>query len=166
MATGRQIQLTKQVGEYLACAELCRRGYITTSFTGNVPDFDVLVVNNENKSIPIQVKTLMQGSWQLRTNAYFDIEFTPDGKQIVKNKKSFSQNIIYIFIKLNGQGKDDFYILSIKDLQDFLFEGYTKYLDKHGGRRPKNPISVHLGLDESQLIKFKDNWLLLDKSFN
>lgn len=49
MSEGRQNQLTKQVGEYLACAELCRRGYITTSFTGNVPDFDVLVVNDENK---------------------------------------------------------------------------------------------------------------------
>lgn len=42
MATGRENQLTKQVGEYLVAAELCRRGFIATTFTGNVPDFDII----------------------------------------------------------------------------------------------------------------------------
>jgi len=36
MATGRSMQLTKQVGEYLASAELCRRGLISTTFTGHL----------------------------------------------------------------------------------------------------------------------------------
>lgn len=165
MATGRQNQLIKQVGEYLACAELCRRGYITTSFTGNVPDFDLLVVNDKNKSIPIQVKTANQGVWQLKADNYLDIEITDDKRQIIKGKKNLSKNIIYIFIKLNGQSKDDFYILKVKDVQDILFEGHKKYLDKHEGRRPKNPESMHTGVNEAQINKFKNNWDLIDKSF-
>lgn len=86
-------------------------------------------------------------------------------RQVIKAKKSFSLDIIYIFIKLNGQGKDDFYILSIKDLQNILFEGYTKYLNSHGGKRPKNPESMHTAVGETELIRFKDNWDLLDQSF-
>ena len=39
MATGRQVQLTKQVGEYLVAAELSRRGLLTATFAGNVPDY-------------------------------------------------------------------------------------------------------------------------------
>ena len=31
--------LAAQVGEYLVCAELARRGLIATPFSGNVPEF-------------------------------------------------------------------------------------------------------------------------------
>ncbi len=30
-----------QIGEYLACAELGRRGYVCTPFSGNMPEFDL-----------------------------------------------------------------------------------------------------------------------------
>jgi hypothetical protein len=41
MATGCSTQITKQVGEYLVAAEICRRGFIATTFTGNVPHYDI-----------------------------------------------------------------------------------------------------------------------------
>lgn len=140
MTTGRENQLTKQVGEYLVSAELCRRGFITTTFTGNVPEFDILAINGNNEKISVQVKTIKQGTWQLNAGDYLDIIITEenDPRQIIKGKKQINQNIIYAFVKLNGQGKDDFYIIKIKDLQDIIFKGYSAYLDKHNGRRPKN----------------------------
>lgn len=57
MTKGRENQLTKQVGEYLVSAELCRRGFVATTFTGNIPEFDMLAVNGSNETIPLQVKT-------------------------------------------------------------------------------------------------------------
>jgi len=42
MSKGRKNQLTKQIGEYLVAAELGRRGFLATTFTGNVPHYDVL----------------------------------------------------------------------------------------------------------------------------
>jgi len=36
MTTGRENQLTKQIGEYLVSAELCRRGFVETTFTENI----------------------------------------------------------------------------------------------------------------------------------
>ncbi len=45
MATGRDMQLTKIIGEYLVCAELCRRELLATTLTGNAPEFDILATD-------------------------------------------------------------------------------------------------------------------------
>ena len=42
MATGRSNKLVGQTGEYLVAAELSRRGHIATTFTGNVPHYDII----------------------------------------------------------------------------------------------------------------------------
>lgn len=42
MATGRSNKLVGQTGEYLVAAELSRRGFIATTFTGNVPHYDII----------------------------------------------------------------------------------------------------------------------------
>ena len=55
MATGRSLQLTKQVGEYLVAAELCRRKLIATTFTGNVPDYDIVAISGGGESILFQI---------------------------------------------------------------------------------------------------------------
>ena len=47
MRSGRKNLLTKQIGEYLVAAELGRQGLIATTFTGNVPDFDILAKLSE-----------------------------------------------------------------------------------------------------------------------
>ena len=44
MPSGFANQLTKQRGEYLVAAELARRGLLVATFSGNVPDFDLLVL--------------------------------------------------------------------------------------------------------------------------
>jgi hypothetical protein len=46
MKTGRSKYLTKQAGEYLVAAELSRRGYIATTFTGNLPYYDIIAVDD------------------------------------------------------------------------------------------------------------------------
>ena len=42
MATGRSTKLVGQAGECLVAAELSRRGLIATTFTGNVPHYDII----------------------------------------------------------------------------------------------------------------------------
>ena len=147
MTSGRQNQLTKQTGEYLVCAELCRRGYIATSFTGNVPDYDVIAVDTNNRAIQIQVKTINIGTWQLNAKNYLDIKITEDKRQLIKKKDCPNKELIFIFVKLNDQGNDEFYIIKLKDLQEIIFSGYKFYLDSHNGKRPKNPSSTHTGIN-------------------
>ncbi len=47
MASGRNTQLTRQIGEYLAAAELGRRNWVATTFTGSLPGFDILAIDDQ-----------------------------------------------------------------------------------------------------------------------
>ncbi len=164
MATGREIQLTGQVGEYLVAAELCRRGFIATTFTGNVPEFDILAINDKYETKPIQVKAIKGGNWQFNAQRFLDISVSDDGIQTVNGKRNFPYpDLICVFVKLVSQTKDEFYIFKWKDLQDILYKGHISYLESHGGRRPRNPNSMHISVSPKHLSKYRDNWGLLEK---
>ena len=87
MATGRSTKLVGQAGEYLVAAELSRRGLIATTFTGNVPHYDIIASDENGRHVSVQVKTTRSGSWQFGDMSIFcDITF--DGKrQIVAAQK-------------------------------------------------------------------------------
>jgi len=161
MVTGRSMQLTKQVGEYLVSAELCRLGFIATTFTGNVPEFDILAIDEEHKTKPVQVKAIRGGSWQFDAKKFLDISIR-DGVQTINGKKVLSNpDLICIFVLVISQGKDKFYVFKLKDLQDVIYKEYTTWLNKHGGRRPKNPDSTHVSVSPDDLTKYQDKWELL-----
>lgn len=163
MASGRKNQLTKQIGEYLVAAELCRRGLIATTFTGNVPDFDIIATNERFQAISIQVKTIWSGSWQLDASKYLVIEIN-NGVQKVIDKKLLSDHdhdLICVFVHLINQGDDEFYIFSLKDLQQIIFEHYNQNLMRQKGVRPRNPNSTHTAINTDNLKTFKDNWKLI-----
>lgn len=161
MARGRQNQLTKQVGEYLVAAELCRRGLIATTFTGNVPDFDIVATNEAFETIPIQVKTIRQGAWQLDLKNFLNIAIENGVQRIIDKLGLPSPNMVCIFVKLISQGNDEFYIFRLVDLQEVIFEAHSQYLEKHGGKRPKNPSSFHTAVNPKILERFKNNWDLI-----
>lgn len=165
MASGRDIQITKQIGEYMACLELCKRGFIATTFTRNIPDFDIIAVNNENKAILVQVKTIKSGSCQLKAEDYLEIDFSSLPKQKVLGKKIYQQEIIYVFIKLDSKYNGNFYILKLRELQDIIFKKYCNYLKKNKLIRPVNNKSTHTDVTEAELIIFKDNWNIFNNIF-
>ncbi len=49
--SGRATKLTGQVGEYLVAAELARRGLIATTFTGNVPHYDIIASDERGRHV-------------------------------------------------------------------------------------------------------------------
>lgn len=152
MATGRDVQLTRQVGEYLAAAELGRRGWIATTFTGSVPGFDILAVNPDGRMLEVQVKAIRSSSFQLNAGHFLEIELK-DGAQFVRGVKAIqSSSRVCIFVVIKGQGKDDFYIFKWEDLQQIL---RTDYKD---GPRPRNPETHHHALYPKRIEQFKDNW--------
>lgn len=165
MATGREIQLTRQVGEHLVAAELGRRGYLAAPFAGNVPMFDLLAADVHGYSVPVQVKTIKGGSWQLRADAYLDIEVVGD-RQILKGKaKLLNPELLCVFVLLKNSGSDEFYILHLRDLQDRVFQGHGNYLKRMGGIRRNNPQSMHSAISSKELAGFRDNWRLVQDSF-
>ena len=155
MATGRDMQLTRQIGEYLAAAELGRRGWIATTFTGSLPGFDIVAVNPDGRTLEVQVKAIRSGSWQLNAGQFLKID-VQNGTQVVRGLQPLKSNgRICIFIVVKEQGQDDFYVFDWKDLQTILREDYK---DRS---RPKNPESLHHALYPGRIADFKNNWAII-----
>ena len=64
LKSGRRNQLTTQVGEYSVACELARSGYLVATFSGNVPDFDLIATDGRGHSLPVQAETATARSWQ------------------------------------------------------------------------------------------------------
>ena len=163
MATGRSNQLVKQIGEYLVACELARRGFLVATFSGNVPEFDLVVTSNKGYSCPVQVKTIRGNSWQFTADKFVEISF--DGKkQIIGERKPPSIPIlIFVFVVAgNKYGEDKFYILDWAQVQEIIISNHQKWLDLHGGVRPKRYDSLHCAIIQSDLDKFRDNWSIIE----
>jgi len=162
MATGRSNQLIKQIGEYLVACELARRGLLVATFSGNVPDFDLIATDFKGSSCPIQVKTIKGGAWQFSIDKFVDINF--DGsKQLIGDKKPLTiPQLLFVFV-LAGEkyGEDQFFVLEWSKVQDILIANYTRWLDSHGGVRPRKPDSLHCSVVQSNLRDYKDNWSII-----
>jgi hypothetical protein len=156
MASGRKIQLTRQIGEHLVAAELGRRGLIAAPFAGNVPLFDLLAADESGRSIALQVKAINGPSWQFDVKQFLNIDVV-DGVQHVRGKVALpSPDLICIFVFLHDTaGTDEFYIFRMCDLQEHFANTYL------GGRRPKNPNATHCAIWPDALQQYKDNWQLV-----
>jgi hypothetical protein len=166
MASGRSNQLIKQIGEYLVACELARRGLIVATYSGNIPDFDIIATDFKGSSCPIQVKTGRRGSWQFSIDKFADVTF--DGnKQLIGNRKSQPvPALICIFVvAAEKYGDDQFFVLEWSTVQDIVIANHTRWLDAHGGVRPRKPDSLHCSVTESDLHHYKDKWSIIDERF-
>lgn len=165
MSTGRSNQLTKQVGEYLVACELARRGFLVATFSGNVPDFDLIATDFKGSSCPIQVKTIRGGTWQFSIDKFVDISF--DGrKQIIGDKKPLPiPQLVCVFVIAGDKyGEDQFFVVEWLRVQDILIENHRRWLDSHSGIRPKKPDSMHCSIVQTDLRDYKDNWSIIGKN--
>jgi hypothetical protein len=160
MATGHSTQLTRQIGEHLVVAKLGRFGYIASPFAGNVPVFDLLIADVKGHSIPIQVKAINGPSWQFQVNTFLEVEIIGDVQYIKGKRKLTNPNLVCVFVLLMADEKDQYFIFRLKDLQAFFSKNYK------GGRRPKNPQSMHCAIWPKDLERFKDNWGLIEQTLN
>lgn len=166
MATGRSNQLAKQVGEYLVACELARRGLLVATFSGNVPDFDLIATDKNGTSCPIQVKTIRGGAWQFAIYKFVEVTMDRDMQRIGKKKPLSLPDLICVFVLASEQyGEDQFFILEWRDVQRILISNHKKWLSSHGWMRPRKPDSFHCSLQPSHLSRYKDNWSLIEKRF-
>lgn len=162
MATGRENQLTKQVGEYLVAAELCRRGFIATTFTGNVPHFDIIASNASGGFRAIQVKAIKGATWQFDIRDFATIQLDGNKQVIGQPTKPPHPDLVCVLVRLLGLGADDFYILTWSTLQEIAIAGHRRYLERHGGVRPKKHDSFHMAIRPEMLHEHRDKWDVLD----
>ena len=166
MAKKFENYLTGRLGEYLACAELGRKGYIATSFSGNVPEFDLLIVNKKLQILPMQVKTSKTGSWRANANEWLNITVDDnDGSQKDNGDKEIENpTLIYMYISLGKESKDDrFFILNKKQLQEVIGKHYRLDMDGRNWKRPKNYKSFDCRFKITEIQQYEDNWKLIEE---
>ena len=158
MATGRGNQLTKQLGEYLVACELARRGLLIATFSGNVPDLDLIATNSKGASIPIQVKTITKGHWQFSIDKFVKVQFKGKKQIIGAAIKSRIPHLMCVLVLAIEYGKDEFYILEFEQLSRIVVAEYRAYLARKGGVRPKKFRSLHCQARPCDLEKYRDKW--------
>lgn len=167
MATGLETKLVGQVGEFLVCAELGRRGLIATPFAGNVPGYDVVATDEHLTTVPVQVKTSNGSSWQFSLGKLLEIRIDEDtGRQEILGLVPLADpELIYVFVWLGHRsGKSDrFFMLTHFEFQALVREHHQAFLDQHGGVRPKKPESLHCAITRGQLEAFENRWELVSQ---
>ncbi len=118
-------------GEYFVAAELSRKGYIASLTLRNSKGIDILVANEEGtKTVGIQVKTNQYSnqSWVLS----------------IKSEEYNSENIICIFVNLNGQEEfPTYYIVPSIEVAAYIKQNHQDWLgspNSKGGKHKDNPI--------------------------
>ena len=134
---------------------------IATTFTGNVPDFDIIATNEAFETITIQVKTIRHWYWQLDAKKFIIISIDNGVQRVIDKINLSNPDLICIFVRLISRVDDEFYIFRLGDLQEIIFEGYSQHLEKLKGKRPRNENSTHTGVNPRLLERFKDNWDLI-----
>ena len=160
-----------RAGEHYVAAELNRRGAYASPFSGNVPDIDIVAMDDGRESVAfIQVKTRARGNWQIGLKNGW-AKFTPHGcpkdgscKEDCRPKLCEpiygKENHYWVFVSLKAGGGQQYYIVPDDDVRRILIrDKHLAYLDKHSGQRPgKNHDSDHHSFTDKALEPWKDQW--------
>lgn len=165
MIAGYKNKVVGQTGEYLVAAELSRRGYITTTFTGNVPFYDIIASDIYGRMVLVQVKAGLKPSWQFSDITKF-CQITFDGrKQIIGSPQECPvQRLVVVFVKVGEDRDDQFYILTWEELRDVLINLYQEFLDRHDGIRPRRWNSYHAAIRTAYLGPYQDQWDIVQQN--
>ena len=152
-------QVTKEQGEGLARARLERMGFRVILSGERGISFYVLRGEHE---LPVRVKTIRYGSWQFTVDALMDVSISDDGVQTIHGRKQHADaDLVCILVRLD---KEEFYILRLGQLYDVVCTQYEKWLEGHGGRRPRKPESMHCSARPIDLAAYQDNWSLIGEA--
>jgi hypothetical protein len=165
MATGRSNKLVGQTGEYLVAAELSRRGLIATTFTGNVPNYDIIASNERGKHVSVQVKASRGSSWQFGDITRFcEISFKGKCQVVGRPKPCPVRRLVVVFVLIDADRADRYYVLTWRTLRDMLVRGHKAYLAKRNGMRAEKWDSLHSAISEKTLEPYRDRWGIVERN--
>ncbi len=158
------INLSGKRGNIWWQQRLSRRGYIATTFTGNVPDYDIIASNENGRHVSVQVKASRSSSWQFGDiSRYCQISFKGKYQIVGRPKRCPVQHLVVVFVVIGAEREDRFYILKWTVLRNLLIKHHKTFLAEHGGKRPKKWDSLHCAILEKILKPHLNKWAVVEE---
>lgn len=144
MPTGTQTQQTARAGEYYVAAELNRRGLHAVTFTGNMPNIDVMAHHPDRPQHPIyiQVKTKRASAWQTRVGEGY---------------KESDPNSFWILVDLPDVGEPRYYIIPDRRIRAIIKKRYETYPEKFKNKNDQ------YRLDLRAVSEWEGCWELIER---
>lgn len=166
MSNGRSNHLVGQIAEHLVVAELGRLGLAATGFSGNIPTFDVLAVDENCRVVPIQVKASRGDSWPSDARTWMDISVeTETLRQDFRGPSRLATpDLIYVCVAVAPHGadrRDRFFVLTMEELQRVCIDSYSQWMVPKDWKRPRNPHSFDCRFEVTNIVAFENNWDLI-----
>lgn len=161
MAKARKNLLAGRLAEHLVCAELARQGFIATTFSHNVPVYDILATDGECRTVPIQVKATRDKYWRSTATNWMEIVANEEHQtQVINGPIQLNKlNPVWVCVAIGPSHKEDqFFVMTQYDLQKILINNYSKELRDYAGKRPKNWQAVDCWWGIHDITEFKDKW--------
>lgn len=142
-----------RVGEHYVAAEVHRRGAYAVTFSGNMPDVDILASDVERtRTVSIQVKTKTAGTWHTSIRRGRSRE----------EKQDETEFWIFVDIGRDPESRPTFFVVPAWWMENSIYQEHQAYLDRHGGERAHNPESKHHAVPASRLAQWRERWDLLN----
>ena len=145
-----------RAGELFVAAELNRRGALATLYLTNTPRVDVVASSFDgDRTVNIQVKTKgpRSASWQWNIN------------KAEKEQQTASDRDFIVFVDL-APDQPAYYILKLREVAERRLAGHNEWLERHGGKRPRNQKSTHTAVPLAEVEAGKDAWDILGVTLN
>jgi hypothetical protein len=145
-------QQVGRVGEHYVAAELHRRGAYAVTFSGNMPEIDILASDvQRTRTVTIQVKTKTTGTWHTSIRR---------GRQ---RREEPDETNFWIFVDIgkDPEARPSYFIVPAWWIENSIHVEHAAYLARHGGERARSPASMHHAIAVSRLEGWRDRWDLL-----
>lgn len=145
-------QQVGRAGEHFVAAELHRRGAYAATFSGNMPNIDILASDvKQGRTVSIQVKTKTTGTWHTTILR---------GKP---HEEPATEDRFWILVNI---GRDpelppDYWIVPEWWMVNHIHVLYHDQVAVHGRVRPRNPDSKHFAIIPKNVEEWRRRWDLL-----
>ena len=145
-------QQVGRAGEHFVAAELHRRGAYAVTFSGNMPEIDILASDvARTRTVSIQVKTKTAGAWQTSV------------KRGRRRRKSPDETDFWVFVDLgkDSEPRPDYFITPRWWIENSIYRRHRAYLARHGGHRARSPESTHHAIPVDAIEEWRERWDVL-----
>ena len=147
-----KVQQVGQAGEHFVAAELHRRGAYAVTFSGNMPNIDILASDvDQFRTVAIQVKTKTAGTWH-----------TSILRGEVREEKADEDRFwILVDIGRDPEVPPAYWVVPEWWMLNHIHVRFRERIAVHGGARLRNPDSKHFAIVPKNVAEWRGRWDLL-----